>query len=85
MVKQSFPDFQYEKISIIGLKEIETATGNWHDNLIRIELLMKWIRKNANKNDTNSLHYQSLLGTFSNMLNQAYDHACWVVKNEVLQ
>jgi len=85
MVKHSFPDFQYEKISVVGLKEIETATGNWHDNLIRIELLKKFMRKISEKDGTLFFHYQNLSETFINMLNQAYAHACQVVKNEVLQ
>jgi len=85
MVKHSFPDFQYEKISVVGLKEIETATGNWHDNLIRIELLKKFMRKISKKDDTLFLHYQNLSATYTNMLSQAYVHACQVVKNEILQ
>jgi len=76
MVKHSFPGFEFEKISIEELREIEVAAGHWHDCLVRVELLAKFMARLHNQEPAIVQKYELLAGFFKTGHDEAYRQAC---------
>jgi CHAD domain-containing protein len=83
IVQQCYPDFEFNKISVDSLREIETAAGLWHDNLVRVEYLSRCIEKVALTDNTELLKYQKFIESCNNDLKSAYLHTCAIVKSHL--
>lgn len=79
-----YPDFQYPQITIGTLKDIENAVGNWHDNLIRIEFIERFVKKIKDNDEAIVLKYQGLAEFSKTSLDEAYENASQVVKTKLL-
>jgi CHAD domain-containing protein len=82
ILKGSYPDFNYNKISIKSLYEIEVCTGNWHDCLVRVDLVEKFVDKKLISEKSVQVKYQNLLNSFSVELDAAYESACKMIRSE---
>lgn len=80
----SYPDYVYKRVNIATLREIEAAAGEWHDNLIRTELLGRFLEKFQKSDKPDLFKYQQLADFFSDELESFYDNACKVVKEKLL-
>lgn len=80
----SYPDYVYKRVNIASLREIEAAAGDWHDNLIRIELLGRFLEKLKQSDNPSLLKYQQLVDECSAELETFYNSACEVVKGKLL-
>lgn len=79
----SFPDFTYKTLSIAAIKEMETAIGHWHDNVIRVELLGRFIMKMKESENTELWKYQQLASECSFEMNDLYNKACEIAKEKL--
>jgi len=84
IMRHSYPDFKFTEISVDSLHKIEISAGNWHDNLVRIELLERCMEKLRTKDDSDMFQYQKLFNSCKAELNIAYSETCRIVKNELL-
>ncbi len=75
MVHHSYPSFEFDKISIPSLREIEVAAGHWHDCLIRVELLGMFFDRLDETDQDLILKYRSLPELFKSRLDEAYNVA----------
>jgi len=80
-----YPDFQFQRITHDELKEIENAVGNWHDNLVRIEFIDRFLKKIENQNEVILLKYRGLTTFGLASLHEAYENACQEVKLKLLK
>lgn len=83
IVKHCYSDFDFQEISFESLRKIETAAGKWHDYLVRIELLERFIKKHEHTALSDSIKYQAFLTDCKKELELAYKNACRVVKHEM--
>lgn len=83
IIYHSYPDFNFGKISVESLREIEIAAGRWHDNLVRVELLEKYMERIDISDKLSIEKYKKLLAICNSELQEAYVHACSVVKKEI--
>jgi CHAD domain-containing protein len=76
-----YPDFSFSDISLDTLHTIETSVGHWHDKLVRVELLEKFMAK-SNFEDDKLLRtrYQGILKTCKSELNIGYKDAHRIVR-----
>ena len=81
IIVHSYPDFKFKEVSIGSLREIEIGAGNWHDNLVRIELLDKFLNKRKFADDSEANKYHELLNACRSELDLAYNEASRIVKN----
>jgi CHAD domain-containing protein len=79
-----YPEFHYHRITPEELKDIENAVGNWHDNLIRIEFIERFMKKIKNRDEVIVLKYKGLAEFSHSSLDEAYGKACQVVKSKLL-
>ncbi len=85
IMHHSYPDFRFSDVSVDSLHKIETSVGNWHDNLVRVELLDKFIGKSDFEADSQLLaKYQELFKYCKAELNVAYKDAYRIVRDELL-
>lgn len=85
IMHHSYPDFRFSDVSVDSLHKIETSVGNWHDNLVRVELLDKFIVKSDFEADSQLLaKYQELFKYCKAELNVAYKDAYRIVRDELL-
>jgi len=84
IMQHSYPDFKLDEISVGSLREIEAATGHWHDSLVKVELLSKCMGKMQSIDNTTMLKYKKFLSACNSELYNAYQEACKVVKQELL-
>lgn len=84
VVHYSFPDYVYKRITIADLREIESVVGNWHDKLIRRELLESFMKKFHKSDKPSRSKYQKLADIFTEEQNSSYEKACRVVKEKLL-
>lgn len=84
IMQHSYPDYKTDKIPVSSLREIEAATGHWHDSLVKVELLSKCMGKMQSIDNTTMLKYKKFLSTCNSELHNAYQEACRVVKQELL-
>ena len=83
IVKHCYSDFDFHEISFESLRKIETVAGKWHDYLVRIELLERFIKKYEHSDQSDSIKYQAFLTDCKKELELAYKNACRVVKHEM--
>ena len=84
IMHHSYPDFRFSDVSVDSLHKIETSVGNWHDNLVRVELLDKFMGKSDYEADSQLLDkYQKLFKSCKAELNVAYKDAYRIVRNEL--
>ena len=83
IVKHCYSDFNFHEISFESLRKIETVAGKWHDYLVRIELLERFIKKHEHSDHSDSIKYQAFLTDCKKELELAYKNACRVVKHEM--
>jgi len=79
-----YTDFEYPKITVETLKEIENAVGNWHDNLIRIEFIERFVKKLKDNDEVILLKYKGLAEFSQTSLGEAYEKGCLIVKTNLL-
>lgn len=80
IMNHSYPDFVFIKISIEKLREIEAAAGHWHDNLVRIELLDKFMDKIKSAGEKEKLKYQKLYNACKSELDISYNATSVIVQ-----
>jgi len=85
IMTHSYPDYTYKAISVKSLREIEVAAGHWHDNLVRIVLLGKFMEKKKFIDDSLELKYQELFNKCKSLLDTSYNEAYGLVRNTLLQ
>ena len=84
IMHHSYPDFKFSDVSVDSLHKIETSVGHWHDNLVRVELLEKFIRKSHSENDLLlSIKYQELFKVCKSELGIAYKDAYCIARSEL--
>lgn len=83
IMQHSYPDFVFDEISATAIHQIETSVGYWHDTLVRVELLGKFITKSDYDDDTLMLKYQKLLDECKAELDVAFNEAYHVVQSEL--
>jgi CHAD domain-containing protein len=79
IMAHSYRDFKFDEISIESLREIEAVAGNWHDNLVRIELLDKFLSKVKPDDDSGKFKYQKIGYACKSELDIAYNEAILIV------
>jgi CHAD domain-containing protein len=79
-----YPDFHFDPIHISTLREIDVAAGHWHDKLLRIELLGRYIETMQESNEQTTRHYHELMDVCFLELDVAYEEACSIVKSKLL-
>jgi len=99
ILKPTQAGFSDNKVSVIPvetLREIETVTGSWHDNLVRVEMLNRFLQGKKYKNKVTQFKYTKLLNSceiaheisFKNGLQQvrnAFDEIQAVAVSAVIQ
>ena len=85
IMHHSYPDFMFTEVSFNSLREIEAVAGNWHDCLVRIELLGKYIEKSEFKEDSEKSKYQKFYAACKAELDIAYAETYQLVRNELLK
>ena len=83
IMHHSYPDFIFNEVSVNSLREIEASVGHWHDNLVRVELLEKFMGKSKFADDLLLIKYQKLLDVCKAELDIAYTEAYRVVRFEL--
>ena len=61
IMHHSYPDFLFTKLPVETLREIEVAAGQWHDFLVRVEMLKRFMEKMDPLDNTNKFKYQKFL------------------------
>ena len=84
IMHHSYPDFIFDKVSVNSLREIEASVGHWHDNLVRVELLEKFMGKSTFADNSQIVKYQKLFNSCKEELDIAYSEAYRVVRSELL-
>ena len=79
-----YPDFKYQRITPEELKDIENAVGNWHDNLIRIKFINRFMKKIKNDDEVIVLKYKGLAEYCLASLTEAYEKSSQLVKTKLL-
>lgn len=61
IMAHSYPDFKFGEVSIELLREIEIAAGHWHDNLVRVEFIGRFLHKMKFADESEKFKYQKYL------------------------
>lgn len=80
----SYPDFKFEQVSVEALREIEVKAGNWHDNLVRVELLMRFLEKQKRSVDSEKFKYQKFLYACNAELDFSFNGTSQIVRTAFL-
>jgi len=83
--RNSYPDFVFNEISVETLREIEVAAGHWHDNLVRIEMLEKFINKMKPVDDVEKFKYQKLFNECKAELDISFNMTSQMVRQTLNQ
>ncbi len=83
IIQNIYPDFEFNQITVPSMREIEVAAGTWHDRLVRLDLLNKYLVKTGLAENYESKKYQELLNVCSSELAEAYEEACRIIKYEL--
>ncbi len=81
IMNHSYTDFKYSEISVAALHEIEVAAGHWHDNLVRIELLCKFMDKIKAEDEIEKFKYQKFYDICKSELDLSYNETYRLVRN----
>jgi CHAD domain-containing protein len=84
IMNHSYPDFSFDEISLDSLKEIEVAAGHWHDNLVRIELLDKFMDKLNPDDENEKFKYQKLYKICQSEMDISYNETSLIVRKKLL-
>lgn len=82
IMAHSYPEFKFKEMSVDSLREIETVAGNWHDNLVRVELLERFLGKTKPIDDTEKFKYQKLYNSCKSELDITYHETFRIVRRE---
>lgn len=85
MMQSSYPDFMYDRILIIELKEIDVTAGDWHDKLLRVDLLNRFLAGRHKPEIALVPEYQKFLDVCMAETESAYAETCQVVKRILLK
>jgi len=85
IMHHSYPDFVFNEISVETLREIEVAAGHWHDNLVRIEMLEKFINKMKPVDDVEKFKYQKLFNECKAELDISFNMTSQMVRQALNQ
>jgi len=85
IMHHSYPDFVFNEISVETLREIEVAAGHWHDNLVRIEMLEKFINKMKPVDDVEKFKYQKLFNECKAELDISFNMTSQMVRQTLNQ
>jgi len=85
IMHHSYPDFVFNEISVESLREIEVAAGHWHDNLVRIEMLGKFINKMKPVDDVEKFKYQKLFNECKAELDISFNMTSQMVRQALNQ
>jgi hypothetical protein len=80
----SYPDFKFNEISVDALREIEIKAGLWHDNLVRIELLERFMGKMKFTDESDKFKYQKLYNACKAELDISFNGTSQIVRNAFL-
>jgi CHAD domain-containing protein len=81
IMAHSQPDFKFAKASVESLHEIEVAAGHWHDNLVRVELLSRFLGKMKPADDSEKFKYQKLLNACKSELEISFGETTQMARN----
>lgn len=84
IMHHSYPDFTFEGISVSTLREMEAAVGQWHDNLVRIELLDQYIKKMTSADNSENFKYQKLYNACKSELDISFNETSQLVQKALL-
>lgn len=79
IMAHSYPDFKFLEVSVVSLREIEIAAGNWHDNLVRVEMLGKFLDKLKPSLDSEKFKYQKFLNACKAELDISFSETSKIV------
>jgi CHAD domain-containing protein len=85
IIINSYPEFSYSQISIASLREIETAIGNWHDNLVRMEMLDIFFSKIPYNDNSITSKYKTFSVHCLEELKSTYESTSLIVKDKLLE
>jgi CHAD domain-containing protein len=85
IILHSYPDFSFDLVSVDSLRDIEAATGHWHDCLVKVKLLSKCMGKMQSADNSTLLKYQKFLGICYSELQIAYQDACKLVRKVLIK
>jgi CHAD domain-containing protein len=80
IMNHSYPDFIFSEVSMNSLREIELAAGHWHDNLVRVELVNKFLDKLNLVDESEKLKYQKLYRACKSELDITYSETYRIVR-----
>ena len=80
IMAHSYPDFKFNHVSIESLRDIEAAAGHWHDNLVRMELLDKFLDKLKPSDESDKFKYQKLLNACKAELEISFNETSELVR-----
>jgi len=83
IMQHSYPDFKFNDLSVDLLREIEEATGHWHDSLVKVESLGKCIGRLQSSDNITLAKYEKFLSASYSELHIAYSDACTLVRREL--
>jgi CHAD domain-containing protein len=80
----SYPGFGFAIMPVDTMRKIEVASGRWHDSLVRVEMLHKFLDRMEGMKKPVEDRYKRLLDICVSEKDEAYAEACRVVKTEIL-
>ncbi len=83
IILHSYPEFVFGSISVDSMRRIEIATGRWHDTLVKVEMLNKYLARLKTGDQSVLVKYQDLKNAFRAEVDATYQHACLLVKKEM--
>jgi len=83
IMHHSYPDFLFSEISIDSLREIEAAAGQWHDNLVRIEFLNRYMEKIESGNYPDKFKYRKFFNACKSELDISFNETLRIVRKEL--
>jgi CHAD domain-containing protein len=84
IMAHSYPEFKFNQVSVESLRDIEAAAGHWHDNLVRLELLERFISKMKFIDDSDKFKYQKLFNACNAELAISFSETTEIVRNAIL-
>jgi len=84
IMAHSYPDFKFNQVSVESLRDIEVAAGCWHDNLVRVELLEKFVGKMKFTDETDKFKYQKLNNACISELDISFSETTGIVRKALL-
>lgn len=83
VILHSYPDFKFSEVTANSLREIEAAAGQWHDNLVRIELMEKFTEEIKFADDSEMFKYQKMQKACKSELDYSFNEATLIVRKSL--